>query len=76
MMRRREVTPRELEILELVARGMSNKDIATWCNISEQTVKNHVSYLLMKLEASNRTHAVTLALKSGLLGPQIVSAVR
>ncbi len=72
MMRRKEVTPRELEILQLVARGLSNKDIAARCNISEQTVKNHVSYLLMKLEATNRTHAVTLALRTGLLTPQSV----
>ena len=68
----KEVTPRELEILQLVAKGYSNKHIADVCNISEQTVKNHVSYLMMKLEATNRTHAVTVALRTGLITAQAV----
>ena len=64
-----EVSERETTVLKHIARGFSNKIIADELGISENTVKNHVKSLLSKLGASDRTHAVTLALKRGLLEP-------
>lgn len=62
-----EVSEREATVLRHIARGRSNKIIADQLGISENTVKNHVKSLLSKLGASDRTHAVTLALQRGLL---------
>jgi len=59
------LTVREIEILSLVARGMSNRDIAQMLGISRQTVKNHVSAVLHKLGVPDRTQAVFLALRQG-----------
>ncbi len=64
-----KVSEREAVVLKHIARGRSNKIIADQLSISENTVKNHVKSLLSKLGASDRTHAVTLALKRGLLEP-------
>lgn len=61
------LTPRELQILTLVAGGRSNKWIAHELAISEDTVKGHVSNILSKLNANDRTHAVTLAIKRGVI---------
>lgn len=61
------LTPRELEVLALVADGKSNREIATALFITEGTVKSHLSAMLGKLDASDRTQAVTIALKRGLL---------
>jgi len=61
------LSPREIEVLELVAEGKSNKEIAAALSITEGTVKSHLSALLGKLGASDRTQAVTIALKRGLL---------
>lgn len=61
------ITPRELEILSGIARGGSNKMIASNLNISEHTVKNHLKSILSKLDANDRTHAVMIALKRGFL---------
>jgi two-component system response regulator DegU len=61
------LTPREMEILEYVAKGMLNKQIASQVGISEQTIKNHVTSILRKLNANARTEAVVLALKKGLI---------
>lgn len=61
------ITPRELDVLRRVAKGNSNKIIASDLNISEHTVKNHVKSILSKLNASDRTHAVMIALKRGFL---------
>ena len=58
---------REVEVLELVARGNSNKRIAARLSISEETAKGHVKRILEKLGASDRTHAVTLGLTRGIL---------
>ncbi len=66
----RRLSQREQEILQLVAEGYRNREIAASCNISEQTVKNHVSTMLLKLGVNNRTGAVVLAAKTGLL-PEI-----
>jgi DNA-binding NarL/FixJ family response regulator len=61
------ITTRELEVLRLVAKGNSNKVIASDLNISEHTVKNHLKSILSKLNASDRTHAVMIALQRGFL---------
>lgn len=61
------LTTRELEVLQMLALGLGNKDIASRLIISEHTVKFHVSSLLSKLNASSRTEAVTLGLKQGLI---------
>ncbi|MGM0409872.1 MAG: response regulator [Bacillota bacterium] len=62
-----ELSNREQEVLELLAQGMSNKDIAEELYISEKTVKNHVSSILRKLSVNDRTQAVIVALKNGLV---------
>jgi DNA-binding NarL/FixJ family response regulator len=59
------ITNRELDVLRGVAKGNSNKIIASDLNISEHTVKNHLKSILSKLNASDRTHAVMIALKRG-----------
>lgn len=60
------LSPREIEILKGVAAGNANKAIATLLNISEETVKTHMKRILEKLDAKDRTHAVTIALKRGI----------
>lgn len=62
-----DLTARELQILALIAGGRSNKRIAEELAISEDTVKGHVSSILAKLNADDRTHAVTLAIRRGVL---------
>lgn len=59
------LTPREQEVLELIALGMSNKEIASKLVITEKTVKTHVSHVLGKLNLSDRTQAAIFALKNG-----------
>lgn len=61
------LTPREIEVLELVAAGNSNKIIADRLEIAEDTVKTHIRSILEKLGANDRTHAVTIALRRGFL---------
>ena len=61
------LTPRELEVLELVTEGLSNKAIAERLGISAQTVKFHLASILGKLGASNRTDAVRRAVRLGLV---------
>ncbi|MFC1907039.1 LuxR C-terminal-related transcriptional regulator [Chloroflexota bacterium] len=60
-------TPRETEILNYIAQGRSNKQIAIELSISEQTIKNHVTSILRKLNANARTEAVVVAIKQGLI---------
>jgi two-component system response regulator DegU len=64
------LTNRETQILTYVAEGNSNKEIARILEISEQTIKNHVSAILRKLNANDRAHAVALALHSGWISPE------
>ena len=64
---RPEPTPREREILGLIAKGRSNKEVANELSLSEDTVKRHVSNVLQKLGVQDRTQAVTEALRRGLL---------
>jgi DNA-binding NarL/FixJ family response regulator len=61
------LTPREIEVLELVTEGLSNKAIAERLGISDQTVKFHLASILGKLGASNRTDAVRRAVRLGLV---------
>ena len=61
------LSTRELEILRNVAAGLSNKQIGQRLRISEQTIKNHITSILRKLDANYRTHAVVLALRHGLI---------
>jgi len=59
------LSPRETEILKLVAEGNANKRIAYTLKISEQTIKNHITSILRKLNANDRTHAVVTAIRQG-----------
>ena len=61
------LTAREREILQLLADGMSNADVAERLFISQETVKSHVRHILTKLEADTRTHAVAIALREAMI---------
>jgi DNA-binding NarL/FixJ family response regulator len=61
------LTDVEIEVLRLVAAGFSNKRVAATLNVPEETVKSRMKSILGKLGASDRTHAVTLALKRGII---------
>ena len=61
------LTPKETEILNYMAQGYLNKQIANMLNVSEQTIKNHITSILRKLNVNARTQAVVLAIKKGLV---------
>jgi DNA-binding NarL/FixJ family response regulator len=61
------LTPREIEVLRLIAAGNANKLVADHLSITEETVKAHVKNILSKLDANDRTHAVTIGLKRGII---------
>lgn len=65
-MTRPELSDRELEVLRLVAQGISNQEISTALAISESTVKTHINRILRKLDAKDRTQAAIMALKRGI----------
>jgi DNA-binding NarL/FixJ family response regulator len=62
-----ELSSREIDVLRLVASGNGNKEIAAQLSITEETVKNHVTHILAKLGANDRTHAVTIGIKRGFI---------
>jgi DNA-binding NarL/FixJ family response regulator len=62
-----DLTPREIDVLRLIAAGNANSQVATQLSITEETVKAHVKNILSKLDANGRTHAVTIALKRGII---------
>jgi DNA-binding NarL/FixJ family response regulator len=61
------LTPREVEVLRLVAKGNANKEIAAQLSLTEETVKSHIRNILAKLEAKDRTHAVAIGAKRGII---------
>ena len=64
--------PREVQILDNIAQGMTNKEVAYALAISEQTVKNHMSSILRKLSVNDRTQAVVYAIRQGWIkGPEM-----
>ena len=61
------LTPREIDVLRLIAEGNANKEIAGKLSLTEETVKGHVKNILAKLGVNDRTHAVTIGLKRGII---------
>ncbi len=61
------LTPREVDVLRLVAKGNANKEIAAQLSLTEETVKSHVRNILAKLDANDRTHAVAIGVKRGII---------
>ncbi len=62
-----ELSPREIDVLRLIAAGNGNREIAAQLSITEETVKNHVTHILAKLGANDRTHAATIGIKRGYI---------
>ena len=65
--RTNELTRREIEVLRMIAAGSSNKEIASVLNISERTVKNHISNIFKKIDVSDRTQAAVFAIKNDII---------
>jgi DNA-binding NarL/FixJ family response regulator len=61
------LTPREIDVLRLVAAGNANKEVGALLSLTEVTIKSHMKNILAKLGANDRTHAVTIALKRGII---------
>jgi two-component system NarL family response regulator len=71
--RKADLSPREVNVLKLIAAGLSNKEIGDRLGVSDATAKKHVTGLLAKLSVRDRTHAVTLALERGIIDLEDVS---
>lgn len=67
-MQRPSLSPRELDVVAELVKGNSNKEIATHLDISENTVKLHITHIMQKLRAKDRTHVASIALQRGLVG--------
>lgn len=67
-----ELSAREIDVLKLLARGLTNADIAARLYLSEGTVRNHVSFILAKLDVADRTQAALLALRHGLIADDVL----
>ena len=65
---RSSLSAREIEILEMVSRGLTNKEIAQVLQISHYTVRNHINHITAKLQVADRTEAATVALRQGIIG--------
>ena len=65
---RSSLSAREIEILEMVSRGLTNKEIAEVLQISHYTVRNHINHITAKLQVADRTEAATVALRQGIIG--------
>jgi DNA-binding NarL/FixJ family response regulator len=63
------LSERETEVLQLVATGLTNKEVARTLNISQFTVRNHLNHITQKLDATDRTEAIFIALQTGLISP-------
>lgn len=61
------LSPREIEVLQLVALGLTNKEVGRTLNISQFTVRNHLNHITQKLDASDRTEAIFIAMQTGLI---------
>ncbi|WP_176441861.1 response regulator [Granulicella rosea] len=61
------LSPREREILELVSKGLTNKEVANTLQLSQFTVRNHLNHITEKLEASDRTEAIFIAMQTGII---------
>jgi DNA-binding NarL/FixJ family response regulator len=66
-MARSNLTPREHQVLQLVAKGLTNKEIGRAFGISDNTARNHVNSIIEKLQVSDRTEAATIAIRQGLV---------
>ena len=64
-----QLSEREISVLRIVAQGISNKNIAAELEVTERTIKGHMSSILSKLGANDRTHAVTIAMRRGFIDP-------
>ena len=64
---RSSLSPREIEILEMVSKGLTNKEIARVLEISQYTVRNHINHISAKLDVGDRTEAATVALQQGII---------
>ena len=61
------LSPREREVLELVAKGLTNKEVANTLNLSQFTVRNHLNHITEKLEVTDRTEAIVVAIQTGII---------
>jgi DNA-binding NarL/FixJ family response regulator len=73
---RRALSRREFEVLHLVADGLENQSVADELYLSVETVRTHIKNILRKLQARDRTHAVSLAYRAGLLAPHLPPSPR